>query len=181
MVGAGDGDAAKLERLAQRFEHAAVELRQLVQEQHALVRERHLARARVRAAADHGGDRSGVVRAAKRPPLGQPAVVQQPGDAGDHAHFQDLGRIQRRQQPGQARRENRLARPRRADQQQVVAAGGGNLERAFGGLLAFDVGELGIVRRVLGKARYRGAQHLRAIEVVDQREEAGAVVLDTGG
>jgi hypothetical protein len=55
-----------------------------------------------------------------------------------------------------------------------VAAGGGDLERAFGSLLAFDVGQLGIVRRALGKARERRAQHLRAIEVVDQREQAGA-------
>jgi hypothetical protein len=97
---ARDGDVAYLERLTQRFQDAAMELRQLVQEQHALVRERHLARARVRTATDHGGNRSGVVRATKRPLLGQPAIVQQPGDAGDHAHFQDLGRIERRQQPG---------------------------------------------------------------------------------
>jgi hypothetical protein len=31
-----------------------------------------------------------------------------------------------------------------------VTAGGGDLERALGGLLALDVGELGIVRRALG-------------------------------
>ena len=112
------------------------------------------------------------MRAAKRPPLGQAPVVQQAGDAGDRAHVQDLGRIERGQEPGQARREHRLARARRADQQQVVRAGRGDLERALGGLLPLDVGQLGVVRRMLGQTRDRRAQHLRAVEVVDQREQA---------
>ncbi|MNT50589.1 hypothetical protein D3C72_1875150 [compost metagenome] len=53
--GAGDGDAAGFQRLAQDFQHSAVELRQFVEEQHAVVRQRDLARARVAAAADHRG------------------------------------------------------------------------------------------------------------------------------
>ena len=43
-VGARHGDAAGLHRLAQRFERGALELRQLVEEQHAEMGERHLAR-----------------------------------------------------------------------------------------------------------------------------------------
>jgi hypothetical protein len=35
----------------------------------------------------------------------------QAGEAGDHAQFEDLGRVERRQQPGQAHRQPRLARP----------------------------------------------------------------------
>src|SRR5712691_1275890 len=50
--GARDGDAAGFERLAQRFEHPAVELRQLVQKQHAVVREGYFAGARVASSAD---------------------------------------------------------------------------------------------------------------------------------
>ncbi len=52
-----------------------------------------------------------------------------------------------------------------------MAAGGGDLERALGGLLALDVGELGIVRRVLDQARRGRREHLMAAEVVDQREQ----------
>ena len=45
VVGAGDQHLAALERLAQRIEHLRLELRQLVEEQYAVVGERHLARA----------------------------------------------------------------------------------------------------------------------------------------
>ena len=45
--------------------------------------------------------------------------------------------------PGQPPREHRLARARRPAEQQVVAAGGGDLERAPRALLAADVGEVG--------------------------------------
>ena len=44
--------------------------------------------------------------------------------------------------PGQPRREHRLAAARRADHQQVVAAGGGDLQRPLRLLLALDVGEV---------------------------------------
>src|SRR5438477_12002965 len=61
-----DRDAARFERLAQHLEHRAVELRQLVEEEDAMVRERDLPRPRRRAAADerHGGGR--VMRRAER-------------------------------------------------------------------------------------------------------------------
>ena len=81
MVGARDGDAPCLERLAKGFEDRAAEFRQFVEEQHALVGERDLARPRMRAAADHRRDRGRVMRVAKRPALGQAAVVQQARDA----------------------------------------------------------------------------------------------------
>jgi hypothetical protein len=44
VVGAGDGDLARLERLTQRIEHLGLEFRQLVEEQHAVVCQRDLAR-----------------------------------------------------------------------------------------------------------------------------------------
>src|SRR2546425_13149277 len=50
--GARDGYDAVLHRLAQHLEHVLAELGQLVQEQHAAVRETYLPRPRVRAAAD---------------------------------------------------------------------------------------------------------------------------------
>src|SRR5437773_5978590 len=64
--GARNRDPAGLERLAQGFEHLAVEFRQLVQKQHAVVRERYFAGARVAASADQRDAGSRVVRSAKR-------------------------------------------------------------------------------------------------------------------
>jgi len=40
IVGANHGDLADLQRLAQRIEHLRLELRELVEKQHALMRER---------------------------------------------------------------------------------------------------------------------------------------------
>ena len=56
-----------LERLAQDFERAPAKLRELVEKQHAVVREAHLARARHLAAADQPRVADRVVRSAVRP------------------------------------------------------------------------------------------------------------------
>ena len=53
----------------------------------------------------------------------------------------------RRQQPGQALGEHRLARAGRTEQQRVVAAGGDHLDRRASGDLADDVGEVGLRQR----------------------------------
>ncbi len=65
--GARQFDHAAFERLPQRLEHASIELGQFVEEQHAAMRERNLARPRrPPAAADQCGRRRGVVRRAQR-------------------------------------------------------------------------------------------------------------------
>ena len=43
-IGAGDGNAPRLQRLPQRLEHGAAQFRQLIEEQGAAVGERYLAR-----------------------------------------------------------------------------------------------------------------------------------------
>jgi len=58
---------AVFERLAEHFERLLFELRQLVEKEDAVVRERDLARRGDRAAADQAGVRNGVVRRAERP------------------------------------------------------------------------------------------------------------------
>jgi hypothetical protein len=55
-----------LERLAQRIEHLRREFRQLVEEQHAVMGERRLARPHAQAAADHGRHRGGMMRRPER-------------------------------------------------------------------------------------------------------------------
>ena len=66
LLAADDRHVAVLERLAQRLQARARELRQLVEEQDAVVRERRLARLRRVGAADQAGGRDRVVRRAER-------------------------------------------------------------------------------------------------------------------
>ena len=142
VIGARDRDLAGLQRLAQRVERLRREFRQLVEEQHAVMRERDFARPRAQAAADQRRHRGGMMRRAERPLVGERAAFDLAGDRGDHRHFQQFGRRQRRQDRRQPRRQHRLAGAGRADHQQVMAAGGGDFERALGALLALDVGEV---------------------------------------
>ena len=108
------GEPALLERLAQRLEHVAAELRQLVEEQHAAVGERELA----------GTDRAVRRRAARRPTpcsaarapaarVTSGAAAEQPGDAVDGGDLDRLGDRERRQDRRQAARQHGLARSRR--------------------------------------------------------------------
>ena len=70
-AGARNGDDVFFQRLAHHLQRSAVEFRQLIQEQHAVVRQADLARARIAAAADQPGVADGVMRAAER---GQPLL-----------------------------------------------------------------------------------------------------------
>ena len=142
MVGARHRDLAVLQRLAQRIQHARIELRQFVEKQHALMRQRNLAGLGAHAAAGQRGHAGGMMRRAERPPRGQRAVVDFAGDRGDHRHFEQFGRRQRRQDRGQPRRQHRFAGAGRADHQQMMPAGRGDLERALGALLALDVAQV---------------------------------------
>ena len=88
---AGDGHRAVLERLAQNLEHVLLELRQLVEEEHAVVGERHLARPGHVAAADQAGVGDGVVGRAERPGDEQRCLLrQQPGDGIDLGGLEGL-------------------------------------------------------------------------------------------
>ena len=142
VIGAGDGDLAGLQRLAQRIEHLRGELGQLIEEQHAVMAQRNLTRPRPQTAADQRGHGSGMMRGTKRPAVGQRAAFNFPCDGSDHRHFQELGWRQRRQDRRQSRCQHRLAGAGRADHQQVVSTGGGDFERALGALLTLDVGEI---------------------------------------
>ena len=70
--GARDHDATVLERLAQRVEDMARDLLQLVEKQHAVMREAHFAGARLAAAADEAGRRKRMVRRAERTAYAMP-------------------------------------------------------------------------------------------------------------
>lgn len=143
----------RLERLAQRVERARREFVGLVEEQHPAVRDRHGAGpGEVGTATDQRGDRRGVVRRLQRRPADEAcAVPEQAGDRMDRRDFERLGIGQRRQQPGHALREHGLARPRHAEQEDVVPARRRDLDRTFGQLLPGDVGEVGLGAGIGGR------------------------------
>jgi hypothetical protein len=142
VVGPRDHGLAGLERLAQRVEHVGQELGQLVEEEDAEVRERYLAGTRLGAAADQSGHAGRMVRRAEGAAGGELATHQLAGQRVHHGDFQHLLRGQRRQDRGQPRRQHGLSGPRGADHQQIVSAGGGDLEDSLGAFLAFDVFEV---------------------------------------
>jgi hypothetical protein len=185
---AGDGDGAALQRLAQRLQRGARELRELVEEQHAVVRQRDLARPRRRSAAHQGDGAGGVVRAAGGPthPLrGREA----PGQARHGRALQRLVDRHVRQQPGEAVGQHRLARAGRAHHQQAVLAGRGDLQHAPGAGMALDVGQVGAVRggdgagvrlqarpAVAGRLQGRIALGRRRAELPDHVEQVARAV-----
>ena len=102
-----------------------------------------LSGARYRAASDDRGRGRRMVRGAKRPhppvrPGSKPSALTDRTVADSRASF--LGH--RREDPGQARREHRLPGAGRPQHQQVVAAGGGQLERAPRRVLAPHVAQI---------------------------------------
>ena len=139
---AGDRHHPVLERLAQRLERAAPELRQLVQEQHAVVGEADLARPRDGAAADEGGVAGRVVGAAEGAVAEQPFQPRAPGGV-DRGRLHRLLDRERGQDPGDAPGQHRLAGAGWPDEDEVVAARGRDLQRAAGDRLPADVGHVG--------------------------------------
>jgi len=82
VAGSAQPDDAVLDGLAERFEHVPAELGQLVEEEHAVVRERDLAGSRNRAAADETGIGHGVMGRAERPLLDEPLPGSEPARDG---------------------------------------------------------------------------------------------------
>jgi len=144
-AGSHHGDEALLQGLAQGFEGVAPELRQLVEEEDAVVRQARLAWTGVAAAADHPGRAGAGVRAAERAVLEQARrgfLRHQRVDLGDG---DGLRQGEGWQQAGQAAGEHRLARARRPEKEEVVPAGGRHFEGPFGRLLASHLREIGAV------------------------------------
>ena len=178
-VGAGHHHLAGLQRAAQAVQSLDAELGQLVEEQHPVMSQGDLAGLGLQAAAGQGGHAGAVVRGAIGPRPGQGSLGDQAGDRMDHRGLEQLGRGQGRQQAGQALGQHRLARARRADEQQVVAAGGGDLQGPLGLFLALDVAQVAGAVALDHWPGRRGRQDLQAAEMVDQRDQ-GARGQDPG-
>ena len=143
-----DDDPPLLERLPEHLEHAAPELGQLVQKQHPVVGQRHLARTGRLSAADERDLRREVVRRPEGPTRHQSA---RRGDLSRHGVY--LGRLERllgrerRQDRRQPPRQHRLSRAGRPDENDVVAARRSDLQRPLGMSLSLHVGEILAVTR----------------------------------
>jgi hypothetical protein len=149
--GACDRDCALLERLTERLERRAVELGELVEEEDSVVREACFSRPRPGSAAHDGRGRCRVMGRPKRR-AGHERVAgrKQPCHGVDPGNFQRLLERQPRKDAGQPPREHRLARARRAGQQQIVAACGGELKGPAAPLLAAHVPQIRLAARCPG-------------------------------
>jgi hypothetical protein len=131
-----------------------VELEHLVQKEDTMMSQTDFAWAWLRSAANQGDVRDGVVRRAERRIDQQPRSRRyQTGHRVYCCRFNSLVEGQRRQDARQSSRHHCLASTGRADEQQIVATGGGNLKRATGEQLSAHVAE---IRRV------RSSDHRRA-------------------
>ena len=171
---ARDRDRAVLERLAQALHRRPRKFRQLVQKQHAVMRQRDLARARNAAAARQPRGGYGVVRRAERPRPHKPRAARQ--RARHRINFRDLERLlarQIRQDRGQALGEHTFSRAGRPDQQDVMAARCRHLHGAAGAGLPHDVGKVRQRRRLcpVRLARQHRRKRLLPREVPQKRHD----------
>ena len=154
VIGARDRDFADLDRLAQAVERLRLEFRQFVEKQHAVMGERDFAGLGVDAAADQRRHRGRMMRRAERPPVGQARrrrarpATEWTIDTSSSSRGLSGGRIE-----GRRCASIDLPAPGRAAHQEIVPAGGGDLERALGALLALDVAKVGL--RPAGRAHGR--------------------------
>jgi hypothetical protein len=83
------------------------------------------------------------MRSSERPDPDQAGVRAEQAGGGEHlGDLERLVLLERREEAGEAPGQHRLASARRAGEEQVVGASGGDLEGAAGLLLAEDVGEV---------------------------------------
>jgi hypothetical protein len=99
----------------------AAELGQFIQEEHAMVGQRHVSRHRHVASADQPRIRDGMVGRATWAGRDQRrAIAREASDAMDTRGLHGLGEGHRRQDGGEPPGEHRLARPRGAEQEDVM-------------------------------------------------------------
>ena len=165
-AGAAHPDHPLLERLAQCFEGGHRELAELIEEEDAMGGQADLTRAqRPAAAADKRDEGRLVMRGAEGWAVEQRAVGHGAARSRvDPGHGEGLLGREAREEPGQALGEHGLARAGRPDHEEVVATGGGNLERPSTDRLAPHVGEIRLFWGIVGGRRdgHIGPAHLPA-------------------
>ena len=179
LLAAGDRHLPRLERLAHRLDDVGAEVRELVEEQHAVVREADLSRPHPPgAASEHARRGRRVVRGEPRWTAHQPASIRE--DAGDGVQRRDLERLLGRQ-VGQDRRDalgdRRLAGPAGPDQHRGMAARRGDLDGVPDVLEPVEVAQVDVGQAVLaapGRQRAgRGADDRVCLGHLDATEHGG--------
>src|SRR6476659_5920330 len=121
---ARDKDLPVLDRLTQCFERGPLELGELVEQQHATMREARLARSEPRPTADDRRGRRAVVRRAERRVADQRVLrINEARDRVNARDLEGLFLLEWRQDPRQAASEHRLADARWTAEQHVVTSG----------------------------------------------------------
>ena len=106
-----------LERLSQDFEDMALELGQLIQEQQAMVRQRHLARHGQLTTAEHAHSGDRLVRGPERTGSEEGGAS---GDTRGPGGLEGLGQTHRGPDGGAALYQSRRAGPRGAEEQEMM-------------------------------------------------------------
>ena len=156
-----DGHPLLLQRLPQHLQHAAPEFGQLVEKQHPVVGQRHLAGPRRLSPADQRRLRNRMVRRPERPPRQQAARRHIPSHGVYLGGLQRLFARQRRQDGRHPAGQHRLARTRRPDHQHVVTARGGYLQRTLHMRLALHIGKILFITARLRPERLPVRRHRR--------------------
>ena len=152
VAGPSDMDTPRFHGFTHHLQHMTRKLRQLIEEQHAVMGQGDLAGARFRTTAHQRHGTGGMMRRAEGPPA--PLGTQrQPADRAYRRHLQRLLFGQRRQDARQATGQHGLAGAGRPGEEQVVAAGGGHLQGAAGLKLSAYLGQVGQRPCRLGRAR----------------------------
>jgi hypothetical protein len=191
VAGADDCDPALFEDLAHGLEGVAVELRELVEEEHPAVGQRHLAGTGWIAASQQPRGAGGVVgRAEGALRSDRDALAQLPRGAVDPRDLEGLAEdleglaeVERRKQTLQAAGQHGLAAAGRSAQQQAVASCGGHLQGPLGALLAADLREVGSRRRghrLPGRGGGNGQRRAAAQIAQHAAEVGGRQHLDLG-
>lgn len=102
-VGAGYGDGSGLDWLTQGLEHAAVKLRQLIEEKHAQMRKCDFSGLGLAATTHQSRQARLVVRVAVGAGSDQSVLSERPGERVHHGDGKCFLRMQRREQARQAR------------------------------------------------------------------------------
>ena len=145
--GPGDEDVAGLQGFAQHLQHAAVELRQFIEEQHALVGQGDLPRPWL-GTTTHQSDRRGtVVGGAEGTAAPVAGIEARATHRGQSRRLQGLVLLQLRQDAGQAAGQQALAGAGRSHHEQAVTTGRGHLQRAPRLHLATHLGQVRMGRR----------------------------------
>ena len=109
----------------------------------------------------------------KWPPATDLAAGELARDRGDHRHFERFAGLERREDSWKTCSKQRLSRSRRSAHQQIVPARSGNLERALGNLLPFDLRQVGTAVRRLRFGEHGDGAQVGPLEVREQRQQVG--------